>query len=394
MKGNTKKYLKLSLILYVVILSVAIVGTLAWFVLDRKVEVTPEATSKVTAGKNVEISIDGSDSWGNEIKLQQVEKMPDVSMTPDGTFWYPTTLNEEDDSLKTGEAGKGFYRDVTNADGYFIKIPLKIKANEDINLYLDRDSFVKGTDLDESEGSSTTSKNAIAGAARVAFFERKGETKTLKTVWEPNEKYQLFNEGENSYVKFDGQAEDMKYLNVIGNTVPEDEQTILWEKDKLSIGQNKLVSRYAVGEGEEKEEHVDINRATVLLELKAGEVSYLDIYIWIEGTDRESHTLLSGGSIDYKISLVGAKAKGEPEIDIEKVVFDNGFKYNGEDVNDQILWSKDGERWSIFSLVGNPNVSDIKYIRVKETEDTTLGPIREFTPTAAIGTTETVKESK
>ena len=382
MKENTKKYFNLSLILYVVILCFAVVGTLAWFIFDRSVEITPEDNATILAGKNIEICInDGTDKWGNSIKLQKIEKMPDVSMTPDGTFWFPTALND-DDTLKTGDAGKGFYKNVTSSDGYFVKIPLKVKSNKAINIYLDSTSFVKGvsivrneaeTEEGETLAATTNNKDAIAGAARVAFFERSGETKQLKTVWEPNERYQFIDGvGDADYVLFDGAVRPMKYLNVVGNTVPTGEETIQWDTDVVSVGKNSLASRYVFEDGTE---HIDVKDAKILLEFEQAGVKELDIYIWIEGTDDESLTFLSEGSISYEIKFVGVDEKSEPEINIEDVVFTGDrFKFDGEDISDQILWSKDGVNWTIFSPEGNPNIANIKYVRIKETATTKLGP--------------------
>ena len=384
MKQSTKKYFKLSLILYVVILSLAVVGTLAWFIYDRSVELNPQEDAEISAGKNIEICInDGSNKWGNSIKLQSVEKMPDISMNPDGEFWFPTLLDEYD-QLKTGDAGKGLYSNVTDEDGYFIKIPLKVKSNKALNVYLDSESFVKGSSIAlDTTDKQTASKDAIAGAARVAVFERKsGGGKELKTIWEPNEKYQLVM-GANgaANVIFDGTKMDMTYLNVEGDTVPEDEQTKAWKtehSDLLSVGENALVSRNVLADGTE---HIDVKEAKVLLKFEAAGEKEIDIYIWIEGTDRESKTVLSEGSISYEIKLVGVEEKRNPTIDINEVVFnkDEGIFYlDGQDICDKILWSKDGKAWSIYSSTMNPNIDEVKYIRIKETATTKLGPIRDL----------------
>ena len=382
MKQSTKKYFKLSLILYVVILSLAVVGTLAWFIFNKSVHVSPEEDAEISAGKNVEICInDGSDQWGNSIKLQNTGKMPDVSMTPDGVFWFPTLLDENDEII-TGENGKGLYSNVTEANGYFVKIPLKVKANKALNVYLDSESFVKGVAIEkDTTDDQTTSKDAIAGAARVAFFERTSDGgKELKTIWEPNEKYQLVvgNGGDPSVI-FDGAKMDMMYLNVEGDTVPEDAQTIAWKTEHsnlLSVGENALVSRNVLADGTE---HIDVKEAKVLLKFEAAGEKEIDIYIWIEGTDRESKTLLSGGSISYEIKLVGVEEKAEPTVNINDVEFKSGIFYSGGiDICDKILWSKDGNTWSGYTSINNPNVNEIRYIRIKETATTKLGPIREL----------------
>ena len=383
MKQRTKKYIKLSLILYVVILSLAVVGTLAWFIFNKSVNISPEDDAEISAGKNVEICInDGSNQWGNSIKLQNTGKMPDVSMTPDGVFWFPTLLDENDEII-TGEDGEGLYSNVTEANGYFVKIPLKVKVNKALNVYLDSESFVKGVAIEkDTTDTQTISKDAVAGAARVAFFERKSDGgKELKTIWEPNEKYQLVINNGNPTVLFDGTKMDMTYLNVDGDTVPKDEQTIAWKTEHsnlLSVGENALVSRNVLADGTE---HIDVKEAKVLLAFESAGEKEIDIYIWIEGTDRESKTVLSGGSISYEIKLVGVEAKADPTIDINSVEFKDGIFYSGAtDICDKILWSKDGKAWSEYSANNNPNTKEIRYIRIKETVTTKLGPIRDLCP--------------
>ena len=61
------------------------------------------------------------------------------------------------------------------------------------------------------------------------------------------------------------------------------------------------------------------------------------------------------------------------------MAYSNGsFVYNGKDISDSILYSLDGRDWTQYQE-GTPHFSDIKYIRVKETESEKLGEVREFT---------------
>ena len=370
MKQSTKKYLKLSLILYVVILAVAAVGTLAWFQYTR--EVAPTDEGNIISGKNVDICInDGNDLWGNEISISRAEKMPDISMTPAGDFYYPRALDGNDE-LITGDAGKGLYLKIDNPTGYFIKIPLKVRANQALDLYLEDTSFVKGVSIADG-ATSTTSADAIAGAARVAFFEVSGSTKTLKTVWIPNEKYQLYGTGNVDLV---GNPEPVYYyLNVQGNTVEKDNKTIAWEDSLLSIGNDSLAS---CEDSSDESEIVYVDDATPLLSFTEAGQKTLEVCIWIEGTDREAKTLLSGGTISYELDFVGVESKKDPTIDINQVTYDAGkFLYEGNDVSDMILYSVDEKIWSSY-MPGTPYFDDIAYIRVKETKDTKLGPVREW----------------
>ena len=379
MKESTKKYLKLSLILYVVILSVAVIGTLAWFNVNRTVRI-PNDEANILTGKNVEICIKKEDEkdekWGSTIELTQIDKIPDVSMTPDGTFWYPTTLNKED-GLIYGSEGRGLYANVTNDEGYFVKIPLKVRSNMALSVYLDGTSYIKGNSIDENE-TVTVNPDAIAGASRVAFFEVKNGSKTLKTVWIPNEKYQLIEDANKQYrVNLIGAAEpNYSYLNV-KNGILESENTATekWQANQLSVGENALVS---CEDSSDESKPVYVRDAVPLLTFEEAGVKELEIYVWIEGTDRESNTALAGGSISYALSLIGVEAKEEPAIDIAQVTYSNGGFYVGEeDVSAQILYSVDNVNWTAYAP-NNPKVSKIKAIRVAETKTTKLGEPREF----------------
>ena len=388
MKESTKKYFKLSLILYVVILSVAVIGTLAWFNVNRTAKI-PNEEANILTGKNVEICVKKEDAkdekWGSTIELTQTEKMPDVSMAPDGTFWYPTSLDKED-GLIFGEEGRGLYLDVTEKDGYFTKIPLKVRSNEALNLYLDGSSFVKGVSISDDD-ETTTSVDAIAGAVRVAIFEIVDGEKVLKTVWVPNESYQIVDSGDGVSVNLTGTPEETyKYLNVTdfknGNRnqgiVKESASTIAWQSDKLSIGKDSLVLSE---DPDDETKPVYVKDAKALLEFDKAGTKELEVYVWVEGTDRESVTFLAGGTIAYELNFIGVETKKEAGIDIEQVSYDAGnFYYQEENVNDKILYSFDSESWTLYST-NNPKFTAGKtvQIRVAETKTEKLGEPREFT---------------
>ena len=370
MKERTKKYLKLSLILYVVILCVAVVGTLAWYNLDRSPEQDPEDIGSIVSGKNVDICInDGNNLWGNEIEITRQDRVIDISMNPDGVFYCPLSLDENDKIINGSVCPE--VEDPTN---YYIKLSVKVRSNEALSLYLEDTSFVKGASIAEGT-EKTDNPDAIAGAARVAFFEVGADgKKTLKTVWVPNEKYQLDGNG---HVTLNGvQETEYNYLNVQEDgKVYTSSENLEWEEDLLSVGKRELAS---CKNSADENEIIYVNDATPLLTFDAAGEKQLEVCIWIEGTDREAKTLLSGGSISYGLNFVGVKEKEGPKIDVNKVTFDgSNFLYEGANVNDLILYSIDGNTFTTY-MPENPNVDKIKFIRVAETAQTKLGESREF----------------
>ena len=371
---NAKKYIKLSIILYIVILCVALVSTLAWFTFEKSATISTEDESKIVAGEYLEICIDdGNDNWATDIKVNNVAQFPDISVTPEGKAWYPISL-DEGEKLFVGDKGKGVYLDVTNKDGYFVKLPLKVRASKAIDVYLHQDSFVEGLDLEKTDADKKYSKDAISGASRVAFFDEKG----AKMMWVPNEKYQLTVDdatGEIIDFKFDGTKEsEYKYLNVIDDTLTKDNEYGAWDPTKVQIleGKNSLATDTAN------------NGSAPILSFSQAEEKKITLYIWIEGSDREANTIFSGGSLSYSIKLTGITRKAESKINIEDVAYSDGkliYTASGAEVGDEILYSYNRETWTPYSS-GNPDLANGKeviYVRAKETATENAGPIKEIT---------------
>lgn len=374
MKENSKKYVKLSIILYIVILSVALVGTLAWFVFEQTAEIKTSENGKITAGEYLEIAIDDKndetpDEWLTKIEYTDPTQYPDISVTPDGKAWYPVEL-DDDDNVKIGEDRACI--NVTGEKGYFVKLNLKVRASKSLNVYLHEDSEVQGLKLDKADANNSFSKDAIAGAARVGFFDESGN---VITVWVPNEKYELASDA--SSINYNGSAEESyKYLNVsdAGNVSGESE----WETDQISVGNNALATDDMA------------NEAIPLLSFDGAGEKKLTVYVWIEGTDREANTVLSGGNIKFNLKLVGIPKKAAAEnsdININAVVFnktDGSFTYNGEEMGNEILYGFDADAVNTPYAEGDPNLAKVEsgsklYIRTAETKDYYLGEILEIT---------------
>lgn len=374
MKENSKKYVKLSIILYIVILSVALVGTLAWFVFEQTAEIKTSENGKITAGEYLEIAIDDGndetpDEWLSKIELAYPAQYPDVSVTPEGKVWYPVALND-DDTVIIGEDLACI--DVTAEKGYFVKLNLKVRASKSLNVYLHNGSEVQGLDTQKTDANNSFSKDAIAGAARVGFFDESGN---VITVWVPNEKYELASDA--SSINYNGSAEgSYKYLNVndAGNVSGES----AWDSEKISVGNNALATDDMA------------NEAIPLLSFDGAGEKKLTVYVWIEGTDREANTVLSGGNIKFNLKLVGIPKKAAAEnsdINIDVVEFNKAggsLTYNGEEMGNEILYGFDADAVNTPYAEGDPNLANLEsgsklYIRTAETKDYALGDIREIT---------------
>ena len=404
MKQNTKKYIKLSIILYIVILSVALIGTLAWFTFEKSVTISTEEKSKIVAGEYLEICFDDGDDdpsndvWLTEIGVTNIAQFPDVSVSPDGTVWYPQSL-DEGEKLFVGEKGEGIYTNVTNTEGYFVKLNLKVRASKGLDLFLHENSFVNGVDMNKQDAQVLTnvpgetdefgnpktetafafSKDAIAGASRVAFFVD-GQ---MKIMWAPNEGYHLIVDettGEIKEFKTDsGVAEEYKYLNVVDNTVPAGNEYITYKDDVANKWENNEIELLNTSNLATATENK--GQTPILSFSEAGEKK-LTVYIWVEGSDREANTLLSGGSLNYKLQFVGIAPKAEPTVNIENVSYDsNRLVYSdGTVAGGEILYSYDQSVWTPYNAT-NPDLAKentVLYIRTKETATEKLGAIKEI----------------
>lgn len=369
MKENTKRYVKLSIILYIVILCVALVGTLAWFIYDKSAIVSTEDNAKITVGDYMEIKLKSDSDWSSEIRFGDNVQYPDVSLNPETKeVWYPTSL-DADDNLWYGEDGKGKYKNVTDEDGYFAKIELEVRASKGMSVYLHRDSSLKGNEITETEGEIIT-KNAIAGAARVAFYDAESENFTM--LWVPNSTYEYVgtDENDNPKVNVAGTPEESyNYIKVENNIVASADAIGAWS----NVSTNNLATDTEVGE------------AIPILEFEeAGQVKDLTIYIWIEGTDRESKTPFSGGILGYSLKLIGLpKSAATDTAAIDDIVFKNGelvYSSTGKVAGGEVLYSYDNENWTTYNAT-NPDLakkSEVLYVRMRETATELAGPVKEI----------------
>ena len=402
MKKNTKGYVKLSIILYIVILSVALVSTLAWFVFKQSATIDTEEDSKIVAGDYLEICLDDGDTddendeWTSKIGVANTARFPDVSVTPDGTVWYPNSLDKNDEILLDGD-GAGKYIDVTaTPEGYFVKLDLKVRSSKAVDVYLDSSSLIEGLNMEKNDAAikenetdesgelsvtthDTFSKDAIVGAARVAFFERNDSNeKTLTKMWVPNTKYHLNVEKKIFEDDCKCGPEDYKYLNVTDGTVKSGSEYGSWSEDdvkaKVMAGESALVTAGNIGDAE------------AILSFDEAGTKKITVYIWVEGTDRESNTILSGGSMKYSLTFVGIETKADSTYDINSVFYSEDGKLvyaDGSEVaSGEVLYSKsqstDVNDWTPYASDAPIESYSELYIRANETATHKWGEIKKL----------------
>lgn len=389
----------ISLVLYIAIAVVITGVTVAWFVSNEKVEVAPTDDISITADSRVEISVDG-EVWGSSLLMSpNITQYADVS--GDGiNFWFPRYLSDSDEvdignkdafeHVNTIEPGK--------SDPYFITLRLKARSATALDLYLDGTvgedgksaSYVlpKQTSKIQGEGgisvynrpsplNADLSADYIAAATRVAFVEVQDGVESLRSLWIPNDKTELYYDANGiPHVNTSGVREKYTCLRSTGDEM----ESYQYSVDDMLSG-NIIVgdpqSQGAVTNGDTViPPTVGMNKPILSFDGHALEEKELVIRIWIEGTDREANAALNGGDMTYKFAFTGI-AKDDAE-DKELTYTDEGLFY-GADAATDLVYSVNGIDWSAYSNESLTNTAlkdtEVFYARKKETVGCKAGAV-------------------
>ncbi len=388
--SNHKKMIKIALVLYIAI-AVVITGTsVAWFMTNKKVEVAPTDDISITADSRVEISMDG-EVWGSSLQMTpNITQYADVS--GDGIdFWFPRYLSDSDEvdlgnknafeHVNTSDAGK--------SDPYFITLRLKLRSATALDLYLDgtvKDgkcaSYIAPKEISKVQGEDGTSAytrpsplnselsaDHIAAATRVAFVEVVEGVESLRSLWIPNDKTQLYYDVDGiPRVNTAGEREAYGYLRLNGDEM----ENYLYSVEDMMSG-SMIIGNPQSCEAEDKGEAVipptiGMNKPILSFDGSKLEEKELIIRIWIEGTDREANAALNGGDMVYKFAFTGIVKDTPHEQDLKYT--DEGLFY-GTDAATDLVYSVNGIDWSAYSneTLKNviPNEVNDFYVRKEET---------------------------
>ncbi len=395
MKSNSKKMIKLSVILYGVLLCVVLVATLAWFVFDKTAGIQSENDMTITAGYNLEISTNG-ESWGQKIEHNVTSNLIDI--TGDGVNFYSPSVLDANDGAFLGDSSSFVYvNERDDKKNFFVDVKLHFRTTGSTSVYLQNSSWVKGADISVTDAMGGTVPNdAIAGAVRVAFYDITGKEEgyqpvagDLKCIWIPTDKYQITEnaEGALSFNEIGTPEASYGYLAKDGNEMDE----IAWTdadytSGKVIVGTAQLATNSTTANGT----YPMINHAPSLLDFSGNglEEKTMLIRIWIEGTDREAHTYLNGGEIQYNFEFITI-GKSEPSDEdiaaLDRITYSDDALQTGE-LN--ILYSYDGITWASYGTTNHPGLESTKlhtnaneqkviYIKSAETAGTKASEPRE-----------------
>ena len=447
-KITTKKWLRVSVILYVVILTMVVIASFAWFVFDDTATLQTSNNMVITSGNKLEIALRDATNTSGEFGsvIQFVTDVnfsyPDITGTIDSNgdliFYYPQALNENDEPLYD-EPDTFKQIDLSDAEAsasYLITVKLSFRTTVPMDVYLSADSFVNGmTSFEDFIGTDSKiagnnspygnfSRDAIAGAARVAFLEDTGDALLLKNIWIPNEKYEL------KYIPENEASKAQKYGVV---TTDENGRIAIFGRDGVQEELNKIggLARYETLSGERMEmtpfgtlQYVEndpsypgmgkylnrlitlgnaslaskdtqtsvpmVNNAAPLLSFTAEEIrakngsctKNLTIYIWIEGTDREADKATVGGKLKYKFDFVGIQ-KEECAYSVDNIEYSgNTLTYVSSDGQSapSLQYSENGIDWKTYdgsSLKLSEGIEKF-YVRIAETNNAKASTHKEF----------------
>ncbi len=390
MKTSAKKMIKLSIILYGVLLCAALVTALGWFVLDRTAGIESAENMTITAGSNLEISLDG-EHWDQKQTPTLSHTCPDI--TGDGiNFWYPNTLDENDTPLFGSPdtfLNINAIDDRFDRSQYYVDVVLHFKTSGNSAVYLQKTSTVQPMDPDTNDAMGGEMPNdAIAGAVRVAFYEIPRDrvddpdyqpaAADLKCIWIPNDKYEIYGTTQtdedgntvNGFAFTDNGTREDSYGYLAPVTDGDGNRTFdvfTWSAEdyasgKVLVGSALAANTYTNGDG------------TVIPAMTHGAVPLLDfgdstgmtektmlIRIWIEGTDREAHTYLNSGDIQYTFDFITIEKEDST---LKTVTYANGdlaYADGSPVATGELLYSYDGIAWAPYSTTNHPGLTNDLY---------------------------------
>ena len=307
---SEKKFLfRKALLFYVILVLAAIIGTLAWLVMNSGIfedNSTPGNIHVKVSTENLRVALDADSIGGDTLIIKRDAPLETLNVTGNGQ----QLLASKTDTISETSG----FDDVTGDTSYHIELRIFFKTASKMEIFLAKDSYVSGVEnptQDEYARQSQFgdfSRDAIAGAVRVAFLSSDGvdgsgkEILTLRSVWVPNDYYYLHYDGETALFAIDDEYRESKtgyryyYLDENGHV-----QQYEYTEDDYANGVLSVRADQMAGRGM-------INQSVPLLSFENDETAQakeLVIRIWVEGTDREADEALKGGMLKYVFSFVG-----------------------------------------------------------------------------------------
>ena len=268
------------------------------------------------------------------------------NLLPENATAYQRSVSGDGLAFSDGE------KKLTDADGGWLSLAVSFRTSETLEIFLDSTSFVAGAEkiisaageYERPAGENGFSRDAAAGAIRVAFVELDGGEEKLRNVWIPNDGYRV-SQAEGKY-SFEYNAADAERESATGYGYSLSGEKSLYGISEygsglVSIGEEQLAKAYTLPGGKRG---AVIGQSTPLLSFKADgsrQTKTLLIRIWYESTDREAAEILKGGISCLSLKFAGVDKK-TPDIILRD---SDGLNYE----NAASLTEAENERYVYFN---------------------------------------------
>ncbi|MGN0454618.1 MAG: hypothetical protein ACI4G1_05530 [Ruminococcus sp.] len=187
-----------NLILAFVLIVTVIVLIFAWFSNTEKATANGLTVKSYNVGLEAAF-VDEDDKYSTKLVDESIKNYPLI--TGDGTNFFIPSLNRKTGEPITDTSGYWISKRDPVANNDYYEKDIYFRCKEQLQLYLDSTSAVVPKDIQDGTLTNKSdygdfTKDYIAGAARVAFFDvstdaEGNESESLKYVWVPNDSYEL-----------------------------------------------------------------------------------------------------------------------------------------------------------------------------------------------------------
>ena len=312
------------------------------------------------AVNDVELSLDGGDTWQGSISLNIGEDYTFDRLVTSNGIDFKYAVDVDDSGVPTSFATAKEGRD-------YVEYSILLSSSLAAGIFLDKASFIEpevgkttedifGYDVTRRSSYGNFSKDLVASSVRLAIIEndKVGEVyvpqDTPKLVWAPNKNYEISCTSTCTADIESTNSQDYRYLNITAPTT--------YTLDRVENLRDVLnaSSEDGVGGGD-----------PMVSFAGSKEIKSITIRIWIEGNDRDAVTAVKGGQFKLGLrftSIAKALDGVAPAVTADQatntiVGYDATMEYT---VNYGMTWTK-------YQNDANPTISEgaTAYVRKQET---------------------------
>ncbi len=320
---------------------------------------------------NFEISVDGVsfsdgifiDESGSRYRCRSggewlTKEAP--NLLPENATEYQRSVSGDGLAFSDGQ------KKLTDADGAWLSLAVSFRTSETLEIFLDSTSSVSGAEKIVSasgeyerpaEGGGF-SRDAAAGAIRVAFVDLEGGEEKLRNVWIPNDGYRV-SANDNKY-SFEYNASESDRESATGYGYSSSGEKKLYGISEygsglVSIDAGQLAKVYTLPNGDRG---AVIGQSTPLLSFKADgseQTKTLLIRVWYESTDREAAEILKGGISQLSLRFSGVNKK-KPDIillDSDELNYENAASLTQAENERHIYFNNRTDKLCFFTTAEN-----------------------------------------